>query len=89
MPQSEIDDQVQTFHRLYLAHTPDAHARMNDAQADKKYTKIHQPISDQALVAHLAGHITLAASLIGPSGLTQHAALDIDHGGRAALEALG
>lgn len=88
MPEFEPDTQVQTFRRLYLAQTPDSHARMNGPQADKKYTKVHQPISDHALAAHLAGHTTLAAPLVGPSELTQHAALDIDHGGVEALHSV-
>lgn len=77
--------QIARFRARYLRHDPPRHALMRGPQADRKYTEYRQPITDAQIGAHLDGRITLAAPLIGPDGLTQTAALDIDSGGTAAL----
>ena len=61
---------------------------MRGPQADRKYTDYRQPITDAQIAAHLDGRITLAAPLIGPDGLAQTVALDVDSGGAAALQRL-
>lgn len=78
-------DQIRAVCALYLRHEPHRHALMRGPQADRKYTEYHRPITDQQIVAHLRGQITLAAPMIGPDGLAQAAALDVDAGGVAAL----
>jgi hypothetical protein len=85
MQPTYTQDQAQAFHTLYLAHNPESHARMNGPQAAKKYTKVHHAPSTGEIADHFAGRRTIAAPLIGASGLTLHAALDIDAGGTAAL----
>ncbi len=79
---------VAGFRALYLRHEPQRHAQMRDPQADRKYTDYRQPITDQQIVAHLDGRITLAAPMIGPDGLARAAALDVDSGGTTALKQL-
>ena len=85
MPSLPIQDHVQVFYTLYLAHDPESHARMNGPTAAKKYTKFHQAPGSREIVDHLAGRRTIAAPLVGPHGLCHHAALDVDAGGPLAL----
>lgn len=58
---------------------------MNPANARHKYFSIQYPVSDQEVLAYLQGTLTLAAPLISQAGLGYAVALDIDHGGEAAL----
>jgi len=81
-----LPTQVQVFYTLYLAHDPESHARMNGPQAAKKYTKVHHAPGTGEIADHLAGRRTVAVPLIGASGLTLHAALDVDTGGTTALQ---
>lgn len=76
---------VDTFARLYLPHDPPRHARMNRRDARYKYYVVHEAPTPADLSAHLSGAQTLAVPLVGPTGLSYHAALDVDHGGNAAL----
>jgi hypothetical protein len=78
--------QLTAFHALYLGHDPQRHALMNQPDHKDKYTTIHRPIRDQHITGHLRGFLTLAAPLIGPDGLAQTVALDVDAGGCAALQ---
>jgi hypothetical protein len=78
-------DQIRLFHALYLRHQPQRHALMNRPDDIDKYTTIHRPIRDAHITGHLRGFLTLAAPLIGPEGLAQAVALDVDAGGGVAL----
>ena len=85
---SPIDHQIVRFRRLFLAHQPPHQAWMQEAGAAHKYRKQFHPITDREIGRHLAGTLTLAASLIGHDGAARAAALDLDAGGEQALRSV-
>jgi hypothetical protein len=54
-------------------------------QGKSKYITEAQPLSDDDLLAHLAGERTYAAPLVGSDGLCCATVLDIDMGDRKHL----
>jgi hypothetical protein len=76
---------VRTYREVFLAHQPTHQGRMTGPGVDRKFIKVHYPITDRELEAHLAGTLTLAAPLIGPDDLAYMAAIDLDAGGERAL----
>ncbi len=69
---------ARTYREVFLAHQPAHQGRMTGPGVDQKFIKVHHPITDRELDAHLAGALTLAAPLIGPDGLAYIAAIDSD-----------
>jgi hypothetical protein len=79
---------ARTYREVFLAHQPAHQGRMTGPGVDRKFIKVHHPITDRELDAHLAGTLTLAAPLIGPDDLAYIAAIDLDAGGETALRRL-
>lgn len=84
------DDRVAFFRGAFLRHEPIHHARMLSARSarnGRKYNDEPGPISDDQILAHLAGQVTLAApgARGGRSALLP---LDLDGGGLPVLQAL-
>ena len=79
---------VRTYREVFLAHQPAHQGRMTGPGVDRKFIKVHHPITDRELNAHFAGQLTLAAPLIGPDDLAYMAAIDLDAGGETALRRL-
>ncbi len=75
----------QRFSALFLRHEPPSKARQNRPQADKKYTKLHEPLSTRDVADLLTGRETYAVPLVGVSSLAYWIAADVDHGGVVAL----
>jgi hypothetical protein len=69
---------TRTYREVFLAHQPAHQGRMTGPGVDRKFVKVHHPITDRELDAHLAGTLTLAAPLIGPDDLAYIAAIDSD-----------
>jgi hypothetical protein len=79
---------ARTYREVFLAHQPAHQRRMIGPGVERKFIKVHHPITDRELDAHLAGQLTLAAPLIGPDDLAYIAAIDLDAGGETALRRL-
>ena len=79
---------ARTYREVFLAHQPAHQGRMTGPGVDRKFIKVHHPITDRELDAHFAGQLTLAAPLIGPDDLAYIAAIDLDAGGETALRRL-
>ncbi len=77
---------LDAFVQLYLLHDPTSHARMLRPGARHTNHTVHRAPTADDLDAHLAGEATIAVPLVGAAGLSYHVALDIDHGGIAALQ---
>ncbi len=77
---------LDTFAQLYLLHDPPRYVRMLRPGARSKYHIVHRAPTPDDLHAHLTGAVTIGVPLIGAAGLSSHVALDIDQGGRPALE---
>lgn len=69
---------ARTYREVFLAHQPAHQGRMTGPGGDRKFIKVHHPITDRELDAHLSGTLTLAAPLIGPDDLAYIAAIDSD-----------
>ena len=81
-----IDQVAAALRRTFLRHDPQQHARMTNA-GSAKYLRVHTPITDADLIAHIAGDITLATQLV-TNGLSCTAACDLDAGGEAAVRSV-
>jgi hypothetical protein len=79
---------ARTYREVFLAHQPAHQGRMTGPGVERKFIKVHHPITDRELAAHFTGQLTLAAPLIGPDDLAYIAAIDLDAGGETVLRQL-
>ncbi len=79
---------ARTYREVFLAHQPAHQGRMTGPGVERKFVKVHHPITDRELDAHFTGQLTLAAPLIGPDDLAYIAAIDLDAGGETVLRQL-